>query len=379
MLDLSIIANIPRLNEYMDKHRLSAIIVRSGVNVTYLSGVAYPGTAGRHLDLSNTERGMMLLWQRSGDPVMVVDPTVVTLTIRDSWVKRVEEYAVYSETVYSRMCQIIKELGLGHERLGFERNCVSTLHWEEIRGLLPKAEIVDCAQIMEEVRWIKTPAEIALIKRCADLLDDALHEAFSTLRPGDTEREAHARVIANCIRRGVNAGLVHGIFHSSRNDLDLYGGESERVLQKGDILRTDYVAYLKGYPGHQSRTAVMGKPTPEQRRQYELTRDIHRKTMDRCQPNILASEVHSFVVREYKKHNIEYTAPLVGHGVGAWFHQQEPMLIRARHIPLEEGMVLAVEPYRDYWHIQDIVLVRKNGPLLLSDKFQTEEMFIING
>jgi len=40
-------------------------------------------------------------------------------------------------------------------------------------------------------------------------------------------------------------------------------------------------------------------------------------------------------------------------------------------------MVLALEPYREHWHIQDLVVVRKDGPELLSDKFSIEELFTI--
>ena len=45
-----IIANVPRLNDFMDRHGCSAIVARSGTNITYLSGVAFPGSQGRHVD-----------------------------------------------------------------------------------------------------------------------------------------------------------------------------------------------------------------------------------------------------------------------------------------------------------------------------------------
>ena len=40
----AIIANVPRLHQYMDRHRLSAVVARSGQNFTYISGLANPGT-----------------------------------------------------------------------------------------------------------------------------------------------------------------------------------------------------------------------------------------------------------------------------------------------------------------------------------------------
>jgi hypothetical protein len=57
----SVIANIDRLNAYMDKNGLAAVAVRTGVNFTYLSGMAMPGTLARHLDLASTVRVALTL------------------------------------------------------------------------------------------------------------------------------------------------------------------------------------------------------------------------------------------------------------------------------------------------------------------------------
>jgi Xaa-Pro aminopeptidase len=92
-----IIANVPRLNEFMDRHRLAAVVVRSGQNFTYLAGFAYPGTLARHLDLPDSVRGVLLLWPRHGEPVIVLNKIAEGLTKRDSWVKRVEMYEILLE------------------------------------------------------------------------------------------------------------------------------------------------------------------------------------------------------------------------------------------------------------------------------------------
>jgi Xaa-Pro aminopeptidase len=370
-----IIANVARLHTYMDRHRLAAVVARSGQNVTYLSGLAYPGTLARHLDLPDSPRGVLLLWPRDGEPVIVLNRIAEGLTRRDSWVKRIEVYDAYRESPYSRLCRVIEALGLARERIGFEKNYVSAAHWEEVQQQLPRLQMVDCVRMMDEVRWVKTPAEIARLKRGADLLDDAYLEVFPTIRAGETERAVHSRIVASCIRRGAN--WAHGILNSSTN-LIPYAGESDTPFQRGDVVRTDYVAYVDGYPGHQSRNAVLGQPSLQQRREYAIVRDIYRMTIDRCRAGVRAGDIYDFVVKEYVKRGWEYTTSLVGHGVGCWWHQQEPILARGSDVVLEEGMVLALEPHRDYWHIQDMVVVRAGGPQLISDKFSTDEMFVID-
>lgn len=369
-----IIANVDRLHAFMDRHRLAAVVARSGQNFTYLSGLAYPGTLARHLDLPDSARGVLVVWPRQGEPVIVLNKIAEGLTRRDSWVKRIEVYDAYTESPYSRLCQVLREAGLARERVGFEKSYVSAAHWEEVQRELPELRMVDCAPMMDEVRWVKTPGEIALFKQGADLLDDAYLEVFPTIKPGDTERAVHSRLIGSCLRRGAN--WVHGILNSSTN-LIPYAGESDTVFRKGDVIRTDYVAYVQGYPGHQSRNAILGKPTAQQQREYDVTRDIYRMTIDGCRPGIRAGDVYEFVVQEFAKHGWTYTTSLVGHGVGCWWHQQEPVLARGSKVVLEDGMVLALEPHKDYWHLQDLVVVRARGPELISAKFSTDQMFVI--
>jgi Xaa-Pro aminopeptidase len=371
-----VIANIPRLHDFMDRNRMAAVVVRSGNNFTYLSGIAYPGTLARHLDLAASVRGVLLVWPRHGEPVIILDYAADLLTRQRSWVRRIEVYEPYVETAHERLTRVLADLGLDRERVGLERDALPVAHWEEIQRRLPGLGMADCGPMMEEVRWVKTPGEIAAFRRGADLLDDVYAEVFPTITTGETEREVHSRMIASCLRRG--AGWAHGILNSSTNQV-LYGGEGDTRFERGDLVRTDYVAYVDGYPGHQSRMAVMGPPSAEQRRQYALTREIHLMAIDRCRPGTLASDVYAAVAGAYARHGITYTASLVGHGVGAWFHQQEPILARSRKIPLEEGMVLALEPYRESWHIQDMVVVRPSGPELISARFPTGEMFVIPG
>jgi Xaa-Pro aminopeptidase len=368
-----VIANIDRLNETLDREGLSAVVARSGQDFTYLSGVMYPGTLGRHLDITDSPRGVLILWPRRGEPIIILNKIAEGFTRRDSWVQRLEVYDAYAESPYQRLAKIIKDAGLDRERIGIEKNYVSAAHWEELQQLLPRVQLVDCAAMMDRVRWVKTPHEIALLKKGADLLDDAYLEVFPTIRPGTTEREVHARLIYSCLQRG--AGWAHGILNSSTNII-AYGGEGDTVFQRGDVVRTDYVAYLvEGYPGHQSRNAVLGTPSAEQKREYSTVRDIYRMTIDRCRPGARAGDVFEFVVEEYRKQGWNLFG-LVGHGVGPWWHQQEPIIARGSETILEEGMVLALEPHKAHWHIQDMVVVRKGGPELLSSKFPTDEPFV---
>ncbi len=368
-----IIANIERLNQLMDENECSAVVARSGKNFTYLAGFAYPGTLARHLDFPDSPRGVLVVWPRHGDPVLVVNDIAAPLARRDGWIENVQVYDGYSESPYARTADILKGIGLGNQKIGLEKDYLSALQWEEMVSLLPEATLMDCTEIMDRVRWIKTVAEVERLEQGANLLDEVYLEVFPTVRPGDTERDVHSRIIEGCIRRG--AGWAHGILNTSRNNV-AYGGEGDMAFEAGDIIRNDYVSYLNGYPGHQSRTVVVGEPSRELVNTYRIHRDIYRATIENCRPGAMASDIYHFASNAFNDAGIEGKINIAGHGVGAWWHQQEPYMVPSGRHTLEKGMVVALEPHIGHWHLQDMVLITDGTPRLLSPLINTDEMMV---
>ena len=368
-----IITNVARLHRLMDEEGVSAVVARSGKNFTYLAGFAYPGTLARHLEFPDSPREVLLVWPRQGEPVMVLNSYAAPLAQRDSWLERIEVYDDYAESPYQRAAGVLGQLGLSGETVGFEKSYVSASRWEEIEALLPSARIVDSTELMDRVRWIKTPDEVAALEAGARLLDEAYLEVLPTVRPGDTERLVHSRIIESCLRRGAN--WAHGILNSSRNTVS-YGGEGDVAFEPGDIIRNDYVSYLNGYPGHQSRSVCIGTPSDEQKRVYQVTLDIYRATIEQCTPGARTADIYHFANDRFHDAGFQGNVSLAGHGVGAWWHQQEPYMVPSSSRVLEEGMVVALEPHIGYWHLQDMVLVTADGPRLLSPLINTDEMMI---
>jgi Xaa-Pro aminopeptidase len=367
------IANVARLNVLMDEAGLDALVLRSGQNFTYLSGVVYPGTLQRHVDLTDSTRPVVLVWPRHGTPVIVANTMAAGLAERDGWTDTIVLYEAYIDSPQEMLAEVMRGMGLAGARVGFERDYVSAAHWEVIQTALPTMRMVECTALMDRVRWIKTDAEVAQIRQAADLLDDAYLDVFRRIRVGDTERQVHATMMSMCLRLGFE--WVHGILNVFRNTVP-YGGESDMVIERGDAIRTDYVAYLQSYPGHQSRTVIVGTPSAEQRRDYAINLDVHRKVIDRCRAGQNVHDLWAFTMGEYRKAGWPDHHMLIGHSVGPWWHQQEPILRRLSAHVLEAGMVLALEPHVNCWHLQDLVLVTTEEPVLLSPKFDTDEAFV---
>src|SRR6478609_11712254 len=116
------IANVARLNTLMDDAGLDGLVLRSGQNFTYLSGVVYPGTLARHMDLTDSTRPVVLLWPRNGKPVILTNKTAEGLARRDAWVEDVRLYEAYVDNPQEKLAALIGESGLGSARVGFEKD-----------------------------------------------------------------------------------------------------------------------------------------------------------------------------------------------------------------------------------------------------------------
>lgn len=236
--------------------------------------------------------------------------------------------------------------------------------------------MIDCTDLLESVRNVKTPGEIALLQQAVKIQDQAHLEVFSQAGPGDTERQLHARMVGRMLELG--AASAHGMLQSSRTPMT-YGGEGDVPIERGVAVRTDYVCYYEGYAANLSRMAVMGQPSQEQRDHYGALLQTHRATI---QQTLVAgtpvNRIHAFVKQQFEAAGFPWNKSLVGHSIGVWWHQEEPMFVPHETRALRANMVVCLEPIlEDFWHLQDQVLITEDGPELMSSDFDTSALFVM--
>jgi Xaa-Pro aminopeptidase len=368
--------NDAELRRAIDAAGFDAVVARSGRNVAYLSGMRFPGTLGRLQDFAHSPRAALLVWPAAGEPTLVASQIAAALARRVSWLDDIRPFTEYVESPYTLAARVVRDLGLGHGRIGVERREFGVAQWDEFQAELPSAQLLDCTDLLEGVRNLKTPGELALLRQAAQLQDEAHAEVFASTRSGDTERELHARMIAAMLRLGADS--AHGMLQASTNAVT-YGGEGGTPLGRGVAVRTDYVCYLDGYAANLSRMAVMGAPSAEQAALYRTLRDIHRATIaTMLRPGVAAREVYGYVRQRFVAAGFPNVAGLVGHSIGVWWHQEEPMLTPNEPRQLRAGMVVCLEPILDgFWHLQDEILIRDEGPELISAGFNTDELYVL--
>lgn len=368
------IHNETLLRAGIDELGLDALIARSGRNVAYLSGLTFPGTLGRLQDFAYSPRATLVVWQPRGEPTLVASAIGAGLARERSWIEDIRVYREYVESPFATAATLLGERNLAAGRIGVERRELGVDHWAELQEALPNAEFVDCTDMLESVRNIKTPAELERMKTAIEIQDEAHLKVFSEARPGDTERDLHARMVGRMIENGADS--AHGMLQASTTPVT-YGGEGDAPIQPGVAVRTDYVCYYQGYSANLSRMAVMGKPSTGQIERYAEVRRIHQTISDRVlRPGVAAEDVHRFGRELLLDARSTVVSGLVGHSVGLWWHQEEPMLAPGEKRQLRAGMVVCLEPILDaFWHLQDEFLITNDGPELLSTMFDTSQIF----
>src|SRR3954465_5953194 len=132
-----VLANVERLHRLMDREGLSALVMRGGQNVTYLSGVAFHGTLSRHLDLAASRRGVVVIWPRHAPPGFVLEVTAAGPAERDSWIEKFDVFSGYAEPLFNRVAGVLSDLGLAKSPVGFDKNFIGAGFWEDVATRLP--------------------------------------------------------------------------------------------------------------------------------------------------------------------------------------------------------------------------------------------------
>jgi Xaa-Pro aminopeptidase len=371
------LANTAALKSAFERNTLAALVAVSPKNVYYYSRSPMarvglfdnlphnPGSPSLTLALVTPDRR-----------VLVVCPEDQELVHRNgTWADELELYQQHRESPMQALARAVQRVGVTGDRIGIEVEYFSADSLRQLKKLLPVAQLVPSDYDLEWVRSLKTPAEIKILKASADLLDDAFLEAFTSIRPGDTEWDFHSCVIESSMRLG--AEYCRGFIAAGiNNDISFFGTNHKR-LEPGDIIHTDYATYLEGYPSNLTRLGVIGEPSNLQRKKYANLLAVENRIVEFMRPGVTGREVFRFARQACLELGYIHTAAILGHNLGLGYHDR-PMLTDAETMPLEASNHIALEPLLEWtFHIQDQVLIEAGGARIISDKFDTSELFVV--
>lgn len=268
-------------------------------------------------------------------------------------------------------------------------------------GVSAPEMVVDVRQLVDQQRLVKTPYEIDLMRRSANIAAVAHNRAMQKTKAGKMEYEVEAEYLHEFCRKGAQAPAYTSIVASGANACTLHYNVNNAVLNDGDLLLIDAGCELNGYASDITRTfPVNGKFSAQQKDLYELVLAAQLAAIDAANPNnhwnmpheaALDSLVQGFIdfglckgtkeevldsgsYRQFYMHRTGHWLGLDVHDVGDYKDKT------GEWVMLKAGNVLTVEPGcyvrpsesvpEHFWNIgiriEDDVLITATGNEVLS-------------
>ena len=322
----------------------------------------------------NTLYNLVAVFPLEGEPKMLVpSPVQVVWAKRKSWINDVVLQKPALEPV---LVDTIKQMGLEKANFGVASlKIMNAYTFEYLKANLPEARFTEADKLIDELRVIKTPAEIELMKETIDLTIKSFEVFGQELKPGITEQEVLAKVDSFLTCNG-----AQDIFHlilSKPGDIMPFMA-TDRKIQKGDavILNTE-ISGPSGYWCQMVRTAFVGQPTPSADKMYKTLQDYCVNVLPKLLvPGAKCSDIAKTVIKMTED---------AGYKMGVYFgHCQGLDVVELPKIavnddtPLRAGMVLVVHPQfvaqddqETVWYC-DSYLVKEDGPAEILTKTAPE-------
>ncbi|MGH2345244.1 MAG: M24 family metallopeptidase, partial [Chloroflexota bacterium] len=252
--------------------------------------------------------------------------------------ERYDQPANQSEALH----RVLQESDLGGV-LGVERTTLPVALESAVRAEFPDLRLQEATPALAAARLVKTEEEIARLRRAIALTDIGQDAVRRALQPGMTEIALFAAVrgameqAAGC-RLPIAGDLVAG----AERTANAGGWPLDIVIGVGDPVIVDLAPRLAGYWGDSCNTLCAGEPAGVFRRMIQATTEALVKGVEAARPGLRAAELDAVCRRQVESYGYVY-AHHSGHALGTTVHE-DPRLVPYEEMPLQAGMVLALEP-----------------------------------
>lgn len=260
-------------------------------------------------------------------------------------------------------------------------DCFQQEMLSKLKKLAPLASYADLRPHLTRRRMVKSPGEIALIRKATEASIDAHLAAMKAVRPGVWEYQVAALMKYEFERRGCEWPAYPPVVGSGFYSTVLHYGQNSRQMEAGDLLVMDVGGAYSGYASDITRTLpVSGRFTPRQREIYEIVLGAQNAALAAAKPGITLgrltkSGLHQVAFDYINTHGKDLKGqPLgqyfihgLGHSVGLNVH--DPFDYNQ---PLQPGMVVTIEPgiylpeEKIGVRIEDVILITEDGYELLT-------------
>jgi Xaa-Pro aminopeptidase len=232
--------------------------------------------------------------------------------------------------------------------------------------------LADGTAVLDRLLMHKLPGEIALLRRAAQLADEAYAVFRAAARVGRAQYELAADIEAYLRSRSCPDNFM--IIGSGGTDVLGMTPPSERRLAPGDLVTTELTPSVEGYFSQICRTLVVGGASEAQRRAFAVFREALEAGIAAVKPGATAADVARAENDVFRRYGLgDYVTSrwtrVRGHGLGL-FCDSKPHLLEDVDTPLVPGMALIVHPNTyhpdvGYLVLGDAVVVTETGAEVL--------------
>ena len=232
--------------------------------------------------------------------------------------------------------------------------------------------LVDISEFVAQLRMRKTPKETKLLKQACNIGCEIVNDCISKLGKFRTEQEVARYLMqktaaAGCelsfspiVASGANAATPHYVPHDK--------------MRKGFCV-IDFGVRCQGYCSDMTRTPFLGKPTPEDKQNYDLLLKVQKNALKKLKPNADYNNIDNQARKELGKQG-KYFIHRLGHSVGIRVHDITPRSMSKKAI-MKEGMVWTIEPGlyvpgKYGMRIEDTAVLTEDGNRVLTAKTSKE-------
>jgi len=249
--------------------------------------------------------------------------------------------------------------------------------WRDaIRQRWTDLEIKDAFPILDEVRWVKSPAELALLRKAASVTAEGFWAGARAIAPGRTQRQVEGEVIRACLKAGSDGlslwpWVRSGPFTMPSTLFEAFADyrNMDRTMQAGEVVRLDLGCDFRMYKGDFGRTLpVSGRFDAGQRETMELLNGAYLAGVEAMKPAGNSGQVRQAFRSYIEAHQSGLQTPLAReaasgalknpmqplHGLGVDMAEGAPRVFREGNVVCyEPGLIAGGQQY----FVEDTILI----------------------
>ncbi len=268
----------------------------------------------------------------------------------------------------------LERIGLAGGRIGVEPGFLPSDAQAVLAERLEGARFVDATGVLERLRAVKTPDELAKLREGSERITDAMLATIGWARAGTTKAEIIERLRREEVGRGLHFDYCLLTLGASHNR-----APSDQAWAEGEVLSIDSGGNLDGYIGDLARMGILGAPDAELEDLLAEVEAVQQAAFSKVRAGAMGREIGERATAEMAAGPNAAVSDFFAHGMGLISHEA-PFLMQNRMYepvdgdrPLEAGMVISVEttmqhPRRGYIKLEDTVAVTAEGYELFGER-----------